>query len=519
MTPILAEGIVTHHLTKANIEAYITDYLENLNNVFPEEFKFVRIGHPTPQEVYWEVANNTKNRRNKKIYDMSQTDTYMVRLVFRLGKTEIVKPLFLPYVNAAGICTIRDAKYLISPFVADKALSVGDNNIFIKIGKTKLTFRRNLYHFFTSDGRREISNIVWSRIYDVNSKKRLLCYTSNAHYMFCKHGLLGTFQLFTNTKIECGYEFDESRYPRDKWVICESMGIRPQLIGGYYIPSQIKIAIRREDYSLVNIDLIAAFFYVVDHFPDRVIPEEVNDVTIWHSLLGYIIFGDSESEGRILNSTQIHLSSVDVYLDAIDKAVFQKRNIFVNDIYELLFYIMRSFPKLLAESSETIASMNNKELSVLRPVLSDIIKCFNYINFSIDKEINKGKTLTPNTINNILMRKLPTNIFTRVNTADHPEVTSISSSSDNIIWKLTATTVLQSNVTGFTNAGKSAKIDPSTILDASIAYRSSYSHNTKTDPSGRKQLNPYALCNIDGTYVDNPKFADVLARTQADFRR
>lgn len=521
MNPYLANGIVTYHMQSQVVEEYISRYIQEVAVNFPPGLSFCGIEHPTPQEAYAEIARTSKNKRGRAIYDMAHSDLYLVRLHFRLEKTDIYKHIFLPYVGEGGTITIRDSKYLISPMVADKALSVGDNQIFTMIGKTKLTFFRVIQHFVVEDGGRVASNVVWSKIYRVGDKKKLICKTSNVHYIFCKYGFTQAFAHFGGAEVECNTHFDETRYPRDQWMICASTQIKPPSLGNiYYRPTEMKIAIKREHYNLHTAAMIAAFFYVVDHFPDRIRADEVDDVTTWHTLLGYIIFGDTESEGRIINATQTHLTSVDGYIDSLDRKRYASRGIHIEDFYELLMYLVRQFPELISKSSESLASMYGKELSTWRYILSDIIHGINRVDFDIRKEIAKpGKVLTPNAVISILQNRLQANLITAINRAEHPEVTSVSSSSDNIIWKLTSNSVLQSNVTGAPTAGKTVKFDMSLALHASIAEISSYPHNAKSEPTGRKFLNMYAECDIEGTFSRKRKFVKLLDSAQEEIKR
>jgi hypothetical protein len=70
-------------------------------------------------------------KQNKRIYDVARSDVYLVQFLFSLNGEEVkdVLYIYLPYVTQGGIMTIKNSKYVISPVIADVALSVCSDSI------------------------------------------------------------------------------------------------------------------------------------------------------------------------------------------------------------------------------------------------------------------------------------------------------------------------------------------------------------------------------------------------------
>lgn len=498
-------------------EEYVIRLIRCAEKRFPPRVKFSHAVRCTPQQ---EFALMTAKKGQKQYIDLSQTDVYLINLIFTLdGKPIKPKPLYLPFVSEAGIITISGNKFSISPVLADVAISAGDDNIYVPLNLDKLTFRRVLHHF-KEDDRRVSVGVVYSEVYHnakkPGLKKTITAFSTMAHYMFAKYGVIRTFVEFANAIPSIGFSdsINEENYPPDKWVICRSMQIKPTGVKTkFYQGTDICLAFSREQYTSTVASLVAGFFYVADRFPDVFKLEHVDDTVLWRTLLGHVIFASDESEGKLLNKIDAHIESLDGYIDGMSQEWLAEDNVHVENVFELFMEVINSYSVRTTNAAGTSATMYGKRLMVLRYVLIDIIKSIFKVMFALQNAAKKN--MTEKDVENILKILNTYHIF-RIN-HKHGEVASISSPSACMSFKTTANIIPQANIT----SGKSARPSVNTSankLDASIAEVGQYNNMPKGEPTGRKRINPHVTIDERGIVVQRPSTASIINAAQDEIR-
>lgn len=512
-----------------NCEGYIDRIIRCAEISFPAGFKYEgyqRCGH---HEEYQEV---TRKRNSKRTYEMAVSYVYLVKFMFSFNGEMLPKPcyLYLPYVDDAGLIKLRGSTFSISPVLADLAISVGVDNLFIPLTKDKLTFER-VNQFIYAGSERVMIPVVWSTIYHRDTRKSSFqVNTTLMHYLLCKYGLKQTFAQYAGADVEVGYEdtINETNYPEADWVICRSIRIKPRGIREkWYTGSNIRLAIRRSQYTQLAINMIGGFFYIVDHYPDRVKAEAINqaeigdngestELTLWKILLGIVIFGET-NHGKLQENVRLHMESLDDYIDEMVRENLRKEDVYVENIYDLFAHIIDTHADRIRQAGNGVSSMYGKRLLVERFVLSNIIRAINTFMFKL-RAANR-RQLTRNDITNTMSRILKTDLIIGIN-ANHGEVASISSPGDNKIFKITSQVVLQTSSSGGnTGRSKSNLVSPSKHLHASIAEVGSYSNLPKSDPTGRSRLNPCVRLEADGLIKRDPEKRELIDKVQAMIQR
>lgn len=522
--PRFNEDVVGGFVAKElkNCEYYIERTIHCTATSFPPGLKYKGCMRCTPMETYQLL---TAKRRNRQTFELARSDIYLMKYFFEYNGEEL-KPvyLFLPFVSKAGLIHIRDSMFAISPVLADHAISAGTTSIFIPVHRAKLNFYR-LVHHYMMNGVREASYLVWSPIYNVSKKsngrrKKVNAFTCNVHYLFCKYGFRQAFKECAGTEVHIGYadEINEQLYPADKWRICQSMQLKPRGVNNkLYTPTLVRIAIPNENWTPLVAALVTGFFYVADFFPERVLPEYVDETVLWKTLLGHIIFATEDSEGKILVKIEDHMRSLDNYIDGVAQEWLRNDNVYVNNLYDLLLHVVETFHDRITQSSTNIASLYDKRLTVLSYVLSDIIA--GWFNMSFAFQRASKKLLTKKDVESIMGDTVRPDLVTRINRG-HGEVSSVSSSTDNMIYKLTSNVVLQTSSNSGANAKKTkAIIEPSKFIHVSLAEVGSYMNLPKSEPSGRGRLNPCVKVGPDGAILKDPEKLELLDRVQQSFDR
>lgn len=528
--PLIANGLAVEQMKY--VEQYIDNIFHCAAESFPEGLKYIDLQRCTPKEEYDQLTLKTTARRT---FELSDSTVFLVKARFKWRDKELhPRYFYLPYVTEAGLIKIRGSVFSISPVLADKAISVGVNNLFVPLNRDKLTFERLQYNFLIDgpsennpevrQGKRQSTFVAWSKIYHVDTSggdrswiPPVKAVSTLPHYLFAKYGLTRVFSQFGNTDIRVGYEdtINAVTCSDDEWVICYSIhsvdGFKPKGVRDKaYTPSTIRLAIRRSSYNSLTESLIGGFFYVLDHWPERFLPEYVDEVRLWRALLGHAIFQSPDNEGKLVSQIETHLGSLDLYLDPMAKKDFRDEGIFCNDLYEFFVHIIETMPERVRHSGSQIASMYDKRLTVLRYVLLDLVKAIFGFTFKL-RSITK-KELTERDILNAMTKSLKRDKIMSINNG-HGEVSSISCPGDNMIFKITSNVVLQTQSTGG-GRSKSNLDDPSKLLHASIAEVGSYSNLPKSDPTGRSRLNPCLALGADGSILRDPEKAALIDEVQ-----
>lgn len=522
--PIIADGLAVSQIP--NCEAFIDQIFSSVSKGFTPGLKYEGYSRCTPQEEYNEITNK---RGTKRYCEISKSDIYLVKYMFSFnGKPLYPRYIYLPFVTSAGIISMRGSRFMISPVLSDRILSVEYNSIFIVLNCAKLKFERIVQHYM-ANGNIETVNVVWAPVHNEYRKKKgkfkpnLDACTTLAHYLFCKYGVVNTFKLFTDTDVVIGEdEINEETYPSNKWIICGTVGNKPaKLKERYYYPTAIKIAIPIDKYNQVNRSLIGGLFYIIEHFTDRFKAEYFggdSEKTLWKILLGHLIFSSGSSEGELSNKVEEHFISLDEYIDEMDQINLLTDGISVENIYQLFMHVIETMPERLLNVGNSVSSMYDKQLTILRYLLYDIRSAIVKVRFKLHKS-NAKRPLTADDIVKVMNRELPREMICNIN-RDHGEVTSISSPGDNKIFKITSNILMQTKSGANSRSkGKGKVNDPSKILHSSIAEVASFINLPQSDPTGRSRINPHLQIAHDGTVLRNEKFRTILDDIQMKIDR
>lgn len=526
-----ADGLATKHLAYA--EQHVDSLLRSIAVHFPPNLVYEGIRRVTPLEEYRETTRrkNNSNGGTSCIYNTARSDTYLVALQLRFQGELITKYLTLPFINKQGFLHLSGVRYVVSPVLCDKIISISNSDVFVKLNLGKSVFKA-LPQYYLANQEREVVQLVYSdNLYNrtADNKKlprSVVAKIPSSLYLFCKHGFTEAFKKYVGVIPIVGTEdeVNSTKYPSDDWIICESVGLKPiglkLLKSETYKASPIRLAFRRSDYTAKLRNHLVAFFYLLDHWPSRLKLDTIEYPNVWRQVLGELIRGDSESLGKLEVAANDHLDSLDKYIDEIMKHRFELRGTPVEDMYELLGIIVENFTQWTLNIGDDIASTYNKELDVLYYVLQDVAKGINNFHFRLKAELNKsgGKSLNIKELNTLLSNTIrPGAIFQLTSSSKHVEISTISSSSDNRAFKTTAMIVPQEATGG--NSDKMAVTNPTQFLHASVAEVNAYSAINKKDPSGHNRINHCLEIDNLGNVVRNPRFIPLLDRVQKVLNR
>jgi hypothetical protein len=519
INPILGEGIAVEHMK--TVEEYV-DSIWTLNAPsFPEGMKYHGCRKCTPVEEYLE---NTKKKGSKCVFDVARSDVYLMEYKFSYNGLPLrSKYLFLPFVSKAGAIHISGSRFVISPILADRVISVGIASVFVRLLKARITVNR-IPHHYVVNGQRESIQVAWSDIYNKRPMPNAAKPTVRAncvlvHYLFCKFGFSETFKKFgVCTPVVGTEEITKEVYPEEDWVICHSTQMKPKGFGkSFYEASNLKLAIPRKEYTAMVKSLVAGFFYIVDHFPTRLRPADLEYKSRWMVLLGHLIWSGMTGEGKLQNDVEDHIASLDEYLDLLTARKLEKLGFYCDTIYSLFALIIDKFNEWLLSSDDRVSTMYGKELSVLPFICYEITSSINNLCFKL-KSAQK-KELTERKITSIMNKYIKSGAIYKI-TKNPENVTTTTTSGDNMALKITHLLVPQSAATR-NKGSKNRKVisDPSNQLHASIAEVGQYAALPKSEPTGRSRLALTLNVDADGLVLRDPKFVELIDSVQRKIRR
>lgn len=521
----IANGIALEHMMGTNSagvcnrRAYI-DQLWAINAaMFPPGFKYEGNVVCRPEKMFEEITREYGSKRNANI---AKTNARMIALKTSFkGEPLFDRYVLIPFASQASTCPINGATYEISPVMTDVGFSVLNNSIFIPFQRAKLTFKQ-VDHHYTCNGSREIKYVIWSQIHNEMSKRtkrdlnnRQHIESCLAHYFFCEFGVKETFKRWAQTDVEIGYfkDFDPVKYPRDEWRIYQSANLV-----GKHPTGDMAIAIPvQADTEFVK-RLMAGFWYVVDTFPSRFVePHYLDSKDLWRIILGLMIFGDYEHQGKLAENIDSHLNSFNSSLDEMTMKELGSVGIRAPTIWDLMFIIMTDMAHHLYDTDMDETSLWNKSLSVLRYIFADLNYAITMFGYAFQSRLNKEWTAQE--INDILKRSFKLNTCMRKLTSEHGEFDTVSYPGDNKAIKLTSIVVPQDRARTKGGHNKSLIGDSSRLIHVSLADVGQYKNQPKNNPDGRGRINLYTEVAHDGLIRRREEDREELDIVQARFNR
>jgi hypothetical protein len=514
--PYIMNSIATVYMKDA--EEYIDNVFKSAARSFPKGLEYLGYEVCTPQEEYNMV---TKVRNNERTFDLAKSDLYTVRYKFNFeGKRIPDRFIYIPYVDDGGIIHLNGTRYHVTPVLSDKVISPSHDNIFVRLLRDKIIFRV-CYQTIVVNGESKPCNVVWSRIYrrKATSKNKVPntteAVTTVAHYLFAKYGFTEAFRKFAGFVPVVGEsDINFESYPEECWTIVQSTQVKPRTyIGENYFGSNIRLAIPNDKWNPATENLVAGFFYIVDHFPTRFNPTMLDIKGIWMILMGHIVFSGNFGENRLHDSISEHFVSLNDYVDDSVKNKLKEIGYNIEDFYDLLALIMMEFNDLVMKSGNNSTSMYGKNLEVLYYMLLTITSGIFLMSFDLGK-IQLKRPVTEKDVEKMMNQKLkPRAIFDITNNGIILE--NVSYSGDSKYATLTSKIVEQEGSSGGKRGkprravvGENKHIDTSMVEAGSILYLS------KNNPTPTNRINPYVNIDIStGTILPNPKFVELIHHT------
>ena len=522
-------GIANKQVAKA--EKYIDAAWVSIASALPKNVEYHTYRRCTPEEEF----NLLIKRYNSNEYQMDVSDificTYMLKHTDKNGTVTIIDvPIALPYLHKGGQLRIRNTRYTVSPVLSSNIFRVETNSIRIKL-KMEDSYLR-LSHRFYCGNDRVTASVVYSQLHRGGNKyKKNNAIKENKKtqskpkpvlmfYLLIEYGLTGLFK-HIDVDVIAGYHDGLKNLDPEKWIICSAHEIKPSTSLAVYkthAESRIKLAVEKQalegSKSELTMSLVAGFFYILDHFPDRINLKYVNEKRLWKLLLGICYFGHTTSnEGILIENIDNHLNTLSEYIDVTSRILLKNDGIEIENLYELFFVITEKMQSMVWSTDPT--SLYGKKLITLQFLLREITNGITNFMFKVLRLDPEWASLED--IRALLKTHVKVNAIL-FKYDENNQIDLISSPCD--IFSLEHTTkMIPQAAMGKTSSHVSGLNNPANLAHISIAEVGSYTNLHGSDATGRGYLNPYVQIADDGTIIRNEKFRALTEYGQQKLRR
>lgn len=525
MNPFIVEGVAYHEMKK--VLPFIDSRWNLIAPGFPEglEYRGYKVADP-----YVDHAERVRKKDPRSAYEISQTDFFLVHYHFRYkGEDMPPLPLYLPFCKIGGLLNISGSMFQISPILADRVISIGDNSIFVDNGRSKVPFKRKSWSIIV-DGFLQEGNAVSGMLYhrqDKRFKKSTAANANNVHYLFAQYGVDGAFKRYADCEVKIIHRNQMHEMDATQWVMVRSKNNKISRVNE---SCELVLCVPRLAWekSTAARTLATGLFYAADHWPDRLTETRIMDRHHWIVLMGHAWLTSEASEIYLKEEMRAHLNTISEYLDEPVRLTLKEIDIHVENYFDLLFVIADRYVAWANESSDRMMTMYGKELrllqSVLYPVTSSMMTMYYKLKSTIRQNEAKGTELS--------MKQLADHFATYIRPRkmyeireNNVEVSGVQYSGDNLFFQITCSLVPQTAVSvgGSKKKKKSGSVstnDPTKFTHASVAEIGSHLSFGKTEPSGRSRISPYLHVDQDtGVVYRNPKFVELLDRAQESISR
>lgn len=519
LNPKLIQGFSTYRLSFA--EQYIREFFKITEPKFQCDFKLVGMRRATPEEWFYE---RSRPRYQKgQTYELTESNFYLVKTKFALNGKELKKEfnLFLPYSKWLNLIIIKDSLSTMLPVVADAAISVTANSLFVPTSAAPLSFMRT-GHSIRVNG--EVSSgyqVVYAKKLHQNHEKQPMAkrviqgLLTLVHYVLCYENFWTAVKRFTNSnRFHMLRESELENFPDlDQYDVYTSKyndhtpprGWRLQEL---YEPHGVVFVVHKDDVTPLLSSFIVNVLYILDLFAHKVSGndnwrEDLEDRQFWIITLGCIIKSYEPFITQNLKDMGDHLYTVEHYFDATTRSDLNAAGIDVDSTMDLFVWVMSNIKASIQDYNQGV-SFSSKRLLVERYMLHRIVEGINKLAWSISDDVGKRKIITPELVEMKINKTLSSSLITRMS-HESAEIETVQIPNDNAYFKSTQR-VCPQIFTG--RRQKKTEInhnDPQWQLTAETFAIHNGRGQLKNIPTGHGTLNMHVdISPIDGQITPHP---------------
>ena len=355
----------------------------------------------TPKEEFDKMFNN---RDVKVIYDIAVSDLYMIELRFTYKGSVLNRYLYMPYTSRGNLMNISNTPYHIVPVLSDTVISPNHKEVFVRLLRAKLIFKRVDRNFIV-DSEKIPGQIIHADIYRTDNRTIQdnlgNVVPSISLYILGDVGFREALKKYAKIT-DVIVTLDGVDSYRNTHRVYESSKIKPRALKEFnYTGHDLKILVPKDQINEENVSFVDNFIfgilYTLDIFPESVYDlitllnnhDTVDEKTYWRIALGRIVFKNSFSIDRVSADMNDHFITLNSYVDTLIKGKLQESGVNVENFFDLLAVILVNYNTWLINSKAYNSDLNNRYMDILYYLMYDIIIGINKTLFDINRNSSK----------------------------------------------------------------------------------------------------------------------------------
>jgi hypothetical protein len=353
----------------------------------------------TPKEEFDKMFSN---RDVKVVYDVAVSDLYMIELRFTYKGSPVNRYLYMPFTARGNLMNISNTPYHIVPVLSDTVISPNHREVFVRLLRAKLIFKRVDRNFIV-DNEKIPGQIIHADIYRTDNRTIQdnlgSVVPSISLYILGDVGFREALRKYAKVT-DVIVTLDNVDSYRTTHRVYESSKIKPRALKEFnYTGHDLKILVPKDqikDMSFVD-NFIFGILYTLDVFPESVYDlitildnhDTVDEKAYWRIALGRIVFKNSFSIDRVSMDMNDHFITLNSYVDTLIKGKLSESGVKVENFFDLLAVILVNYNTWLINSKAYNSDLNNRYVDILYYLMYDIIIGINKTLFDINRKSSK----------------------------------------------------------------------------------------------------------------------------------
>ena len=327
------------------------------------------------EELEHGIKKNTVNIRDD--------ESVLVRYNFKYYDQEFYVTLYVPYLYQNSSVIVNGTNYECQLSMTEKLFSIrtNANGLTIKVVRAPIACYMDTLYSYVDEvtGQQFVGSIVSCSIHVKSAPKSKKIKPTIYHYLLCKFTipeLLTRFNIDTNS-----IYFVEKEEWDDNFFYFKTKGHTSN-------PSGIYLKVHKETMQTNQTlhDIVSAILYFMSSQRFVLFDELVHDSKrVFLTILGKLIYSSNTDRIHALNYMIKHIESTDSYLDDYTREIFRANGIVVNDIYDMLCFVVEKINWIIVNFPNN--NMYNKRVETINHVVTDnVIRFLNLRIYKMEKK-------------------------------------------------------------------------------------------------------------------------------------
>lgn len=512
--PLITDNFSYHQLRDP--VGVVRAQLQQIKSSFGDNLilKNVRMTEPREEVSESYITRSAGGGPRLKVDD---SNLFMIAVEFEyFGRP--IRPAYirLPYIMRGGKLLMDGRLFFTSPVMVDRGVNLNKDGMFVPMNRAKIIFKRHPYALLENNFLIN-ENVIIANLHTGDKSPRdkgvgkVTIKPSIFIYLLLQKGLTRAVKDYFGVDVKVAQGTTEQimrQYPQDKFTVYSSAGDKPRGLHKDRWDTPTLHLIFEGGVNNVISEIAVNFFYIYDSFVTQLDIESLESVDVWKCVAGHMIFNYPESNAKLAERIDIHLSrSIDLLIDASTQRELYIDGIDVEDSYELFAWLISN--EKASFTGKNPASLENKRLVSTRYTMAPINRAITLLSYALEN--CKENPPTHDKMTTIIRDKLRESLIRGIRKLNG-EVNSLQCPTDNIWLNVSRNVVPQNKAIRGGGPDSMLMYKPENLLHPSLMVYGQIDGIPKSDPSRKSLINPYLRVDSSGNLSHDPKYDPALAK-------